>query len=130
MKLKAAMIVIACLLLSACGIPVPPEKTNYVGEWKGLGMSLIITPDGGVAYERISGSGTNSVKGPLKAFDGDNFVVGILFVSTTFVVSKPPYEENGEWKMVVDGVELIRQSGTPVQVSTSLVYGVRTLLRG
>ncbi len=114
MKFRAAAIVVACLLLSACGIAVPADKANYVGEWKGLGMDLIITSDGGVSYERISGGGSTSVKGPLQSFDGDNFVVGLWFLSTTFVVSRPPYEESGTWKMEVDGVELTRVQPTGV----------------
>ncbi len=108
MKLAKFLIVLAFLSLAACGVPVPPEKANYIGEWKGLGMSLVITPDGGVAYERTSGGGSSSLKGPLQSFDGDNFTVGIFFMSSTFVVSEPPHEEDGVWKMVVDGVELAR----------------------
>jgi hypothetical protein len=44
----------------------------------------------------------------LRRFEGDNFVVGLPLLSTTFQVSKPPYEEAGRWKMIVDGVELTR----------------------
>jgi len=51
---------------------------------------------------------TTSVNGPLKDFDGDNFSAGIGPMSTTFVVSKPPYQDKGRWKMVVDGVELTK----------------------
>jgi hypothetical protein len=29
-------------------------------------------------------------------------------MTTTFVVSKPPFEDAGKWKMVVDGIELVR----------------------
>lgn len=108
MKVRAVMVILTCLVLTACGIAVPGDKADYVGEWKGIGMSLVITSDGGVAYERTSGGGSTSVKGPLQSFDGDNFDVGVWLFSTTFVVSKPPYEDNGTWKMVVDGVELTR----------------------
>jgi hypothetical protein len=44
----------------------------------------------------------------LRRFEGDHFVVGIAFLSTTFEVSTPPHQEAGTWKMVVDGVELTR----------------------
>lgn len=110
------------LLLAACANPVPPEKVAYVGQWNGLGMRLLITQDGSVAYERHKGGVKTSLNAPLKKFEGDNFVVGIGFWTTTFVVSKPPREENGRWKMTVDGVELTRtlgaSSGKPAKTKT------------
>lgn len=96
------------LLLSACGKPVPPEKSAYVGEWRSETMELRITQDGEVAYKRVKGSTSTSVNGPLQRFEGDSFVVGIPLVSTTFEVSKAPYLEADRWKMVVDGVELTK----------------------
>jgi hypothetical protein len=104
------LVLAAVLLLSACGKPVPAEKAAYVGEWRQPTMYLLITQDGTVKYERLKGGGKTSVEGPLKAFNGDNFDVGFGPIRTTFVVSRPPYEEAGEWKMVVDGVVLTRTS--------------------
>ena len=100
----------AALFLSACGKPVPAEKAAYVGEWRQPAMYLLITPDGTVKYERLKGGGKTTVEGPLKGFSGDNFDVGLGPIRTTFVVTKPPYEDEGKWKMVVDGVELTRTS--------------------
>ena len=110
MKKHALMVILltATLTLSACGKPVPPEKSAYVGEWRAQTMALLITQDGSVVYKRIKGGLTTSVNGPLRRFEGDNFVVGIPLVSTTFEVSKPPYQEAGRWKMVVDGEELTK----------------------
>jgi len=96
------------IFLSACGKPVPPEKSAYVGEWREKVMYLLITQDGGVRYKRFKGGANVSVDGPLKQFDGDNFEVGIGPASTTFVVTRPPYQDGNEWKMVVDGVELTK----------------------
>ena len=98
------------MLLAACANPVPPEKSAYVGHWEAPGMSLLITQGGQVAYRRKKGSTTSEINAPLKKFDGDNFVVGVGLWTTTFVVSKPPREESGRWKMTVDGVELSRGS--------------------
>lgn len=98
----------ATLMLSACGKPVPPEKSAYVGEWRAQAMVLLITQDGSVAYKRMKGGTTTSVNGPLRQFEGDNFVVGVPLISTTFEVSRPPYQQGGKWKMVVDGVELTK----------------------
>ena len=108
MKSRLLLILALGALLVGCGIDMPPEKQNYVGEWKGAGMSLLITSDGTVSYERKKGGGSTSVNAPIQEFQGDDFVVGIAFMETTFEVSKPPYEENGQWKMVIDGVELTR----------------------
>jgi hypothetical protein len=100
----------ALLLLAACGTPVPRDKTAYVGEWRSPAMYLVITPDGSVHYKRLKGGGNVSIDAPLQGFRGDDFVVGVGPIHTTFVVTRPPHEENGQWKMVVDGVELTRTS--------------------
>ncbi len=101
------------LVLCGCGKPVPPEKSSYVGEWQHPTMYLLLTQDGSVRYKRIQGGATTSVDGPLKGFHGNNFEVGIGPMSTTFVVTKPPHEDDGKWKMIVDGVELVRTSSAP-----------------
>lgn len=110
MRRLTLLAVLACsLILSACsGIPVPADKANYVGQWKGVGMDLTITPDGGVAYKRVGGSGSVSVTAPLQDFIGDDFVAGIWIMTTRFKVDRPPYQDEGVWKMVVEGVELTR----------------------
>ena len=71
-------------------------------------MYLLITRDGSVRYKRLQGGTTTSVQGPLKGFNGNNFEVGIGPLSTTFIVSKPPYEDGEKWKMVVDDLELTK----------------------
>ena len=101
------------LMLSACGKPVPPDRAEYVGEWQDRSMYLLITQDGSVRYKRLKGGVSTSIEAPLKRFDGDNFVVGVGPMSTVFTVSKPPYHDGKNWKMVVDGVELTRTSRGP-----------------
>ena len=96
------------LMLIACAQPVPPDKSSYVGEWKSKEMYLLILQDGSVKYERLKSGSTTRITGPLMAFQGDSFIVGFSFIKTTFVVTRPPYEEEGNWKMVVDGVELTK----------------------
>jgi hypothetical protein len=111
-RMKSVLLCAVLLLLAACANPVPPEKSVYVGQWDAPGMSLLITQDGSVAYKRIKGGVSTSINAPLKKFEGDNFVVGIGLWTTTFVVSRPPREEAGRWKMTVDGVELMRTSAS------------------
>ena len=77
-------------LMCGCGIQVPADKAEYVGEWRSREMYLLITQDGSVKYERIKGGVTKSVSGPIRAFEGNNFIVGVPMITTTFVVSEPP----------------------------------------
>jgi hypothetical protein len=104
--LPAAVLALALL---GCAKPVPPERVAYVGLWRSPAMSLLITRDGSVEYKRIKGGVKTSVSGPLQSFEGDDFHVGIAMLSTRFAVSRAPYQENGAWKMVVDGETLTRQ---------------------
>ena len=104
----AALLVSLALLLAGCSEPIPPDKIAYAGEWRGENVQLVITLEGAVQYERRSGSSTVSVNAPIQRFEGDNFVVGIGPFNTTFVVSKPPHLVEGQYRMVVDGVELTR----------------------
>ncbi|MBC8073857.1 MAG: hypothetical protein IAG13_36400 [Deltaproteobacteria bacterium] len=98
----------AASLLGCKSRPLPAEKAEYAGHWRGGGIDLVITQDGGVSYNRIKGAGHVEINGPIKGFDGDDFVVGVMVVKTTFDVTAPPHEAGGAWKMTVDGVELTR----------------------
>ena len=116
-KMAAAGIV--TLLLAACAKPLPPERRDYVGEWRGGPIALVILAEGRVVYQRKEGGMSKKVDAPLKEFKGDNFVVGIGFMSTEFAVSAPPHEDGGVWKMTVDGVELTRITADPQTVENS-----------
>ena len=105
---KYLLLIILLSLLSGCAVPLPDEKLDYVGDWQSKEMRLLILADGTVAYKRLKNGGSTSVNGPLKEFVGDDFVVGVLFMTTTFDVSSPPKEEGGQWFMTVDGVRLKR----------------------
>jgi hypothetical protein len=104
--------VLAMLLaasLAGCAKPLPAEKSAYAGQWSGTAVELLITPDGRVDYNRVSGTGNTSLKAPIKEFAGDNMVVGVGPMATTFVVSVPPHQVGDAWKMTVDGVELTKK---------------------
>ena len=106
-------LLLATTLLAACSpstiyTPLPADRLEYAGDWQGGGISLQIEPGGRVMYARKEGSNSRSIDAPLKEFKGNNFVVGLAFMKTEFVVAAPPHEEAGVWKMTVDGVELIR----------------------
>ena len=98
------------LLLAACGEPVPEARASYVGDWQARNMRLVISANGMVEYERRDGNSSKKINAPLKRFDGDDFVVGFGPFDTTFKVTRAPWQDQGIWKMVVDGVELTRRS--------------------
>ena len=108
--LKTAVLLLLGLALLGCGKPVPAEKSSYVDEWEEKTMYLLITQDGSIRYKRLKGGATTSIDAPLKGFEGNNFVAGVGPMTTTFVVSKPPYQDGDKWKMVVDGVVLTKTS--------------------
>ena len=106
--IKAAFTLLFVAILAGCGKPLPADKAAYAGQWNGPQMALLITQDGRVDYKRDSGNGTTSVKAPIKEFAGNNLIVGVGPMETTFVVSAPPHQEGDAWKMTVDGVELTK----------------------
>jgi hypothetical protein len=108
-KLRTTLIALFALALVACAKPLAPERLPYAGEWAGAGMTLIIDADGRVEYHRKNGTASKSIKAPLKEFQGDNFLVGIGSLATTFIVAVPPHEDGDAWKMTVDGIELTKQ---------------------
>jgi len=98
-------------LLVACAKPLPAGKSSYAGVWKGGSISLVITPEGRAVYERKEGNMSKKIDAPVKEFKGDNFIVGVGFMSTEFVVTAPPHEEGGAWKMTINDIELTRVAG-------------------
>lgn len=99
------------LALSACSKPLPADKSRYAGHWTGQDVVLVISADGTVNYQRRHDKGTTSVNAPIIRFEGDNFLVGLGPLNTLFVVQRAPYQEEGRWKMRVDGVDLALQTG-------------------
>ena len=106
--LKVFLVTIFVLILAACSKPVPVEKADYVGKWRGPTMVLLISQDGRVVYKRARNGGIVSIDAPIKRFEGDDFIVGVGPVATTFVVANPPHLNGENWKMTVDGEELTR----------------------
>jgi hypothetical protein len=101
-------IALAALLCGCSAKPVPPEKAEYVGVWKGPKMSVSITQAGRVSYERSDGWIPKSADGTLQGFESDNFEVSVWGYTTTFIVSLPPHWVGDTKRMTVDGVELTK----------------------
>ena len=84
------------------------ERQTYIGEWRGQFTYLLIRPDGTIDYRRVEKVGdatnTDTVSGPINAFDGANFTVGVLGQNTRFEVADTSV--NGS--MTVNGEKLER----------------------
>ena len=90
------------------------DKQNYIGEWLGANTNLLIKADGTVDYVREETIGdttnTDSVSGPINAFNGASFMVGALGQNTQFEVSQQPHQNgNGKMTMTVNGERLERR---------------------
>jgi hypothetical protein len=99
----------ALLLAAACtGQPLPKDKLDYAGDWRGTGMTLSIAANGNVSYKRTRGGESTSISAPIQRFEGASFFVGVGPLTTRFEVTSPPHQDGSLWKMTVDGVELTR----------------------
>jgi len=109
-NVKTALVLAVALIAAGCGQPLPVDKTDYVGLWASQtpDMTLQIFQEGRVEYLRKEGNTRSSIKAPIQGFFGNDFEVGLGFIKTRFVVSVPPHQEDGVWKMTVDGVVLTR----------------------
>ena len=106
----ALLALLFTLVLVACGKPVPADKQAYVGTWESTTTSLLIDASGRVIYKhQPSPSVSKSLDAPIKAYEGNDFIAGVGPLTTRCVVSVPPHQVEGRWKMTVDGQELTRR---------------------
>lgn len=119
--LRMWLLLLAAGTLMACAKPIDAEHMAYVGYWRGETMSLSISADGRVNYARKHGSGHTTINAPLVKFVGNDFVVGVGPMTTTFVVSDPPRLVEGVWRMTVDG-EALTRSGAAIAPPSSVQY--------
>lgn len=108
MKYFQFFAIINLVILSGCGESLGEDKLDYVGVWKGGNELIEINEDGSVSYAKVRPNHTETVEGPIKEFTDEGFVVGYLFLTKKFKVDKPPYQENGKWKMVLNGIEMTK----------------------
>ncbi len=112
MKILRRCVVLA-LLVAGCGLDkLPPGKESYAGTWRNAsaGVLLVITPNAHVEYKKVQGGVTTSVNAGISKFDGNDFVVWMLGINTTFHVQGPPASLGDDTFMMVDGVKLTRMS--------------------
>lgn len=109
MAARLALLLASSLALTACDAgPLPADKQDYAGHWRGEGMDLIIETSGKVRFKRAKGKGQVEISGPISGWYDEDFVVGVMVMKTKFDVAEPPKEVDGVWVMTVDGVLLAR----------------------
>lgn len=89
--------------------PVPADRTDYVGTWRGGPVELRIEPDGMLHYQRNERGNTRSLDAPIQSWHDRGFDAGIGPLVTTFVVDAPPRRDGTVWRMTVDGQALERR---------------------
>ena len=100
-----------CVLLVGCSPdPIPQDQMVYVGVWQGGNVFLEIDADGNASYAKLMEGASETVDAPVKQIGDGKIVIGYLFVTKTLELTKPPYEEDDEWKMIIDGVTLTKQT--------------------
>ena len=117
------------LWFTGCGGEIPADRRDYIGTWEGDSYYLWISAAGQVEYERQKGSGHTSYSGPIKEFVGDDFEVGMFFLTSTFKVAERPHRVGPYWTMTVDGVTLVKTAGSGVVRSPEKVPGDVELVR-
>ena len=108
LRQRLVYLALAAALCGCSAKPVPPEKAAWVGTWKGPKMSVSLTQDGKVKYERSDGWIAKSFSGTLQNFSSDSFDVAVYGYTVSFIVSLPPHEVGSTIRMTVDGVELTK----------------------
>lgn len=83
--------------------------SNFVGDWKAVGMNLVITHDGSVYYKKYKSGWKKEINGTFKEFKGNTFIIKVLWIfPVTFRIDEPPHKSDNKWKMRIDGVELTK----------------------
>jgi hypothetical protein len=103
------MVLSALLLSCADPTPVPPDKLDYVGLWVASDQYISIFSNGRLEHkEKLSFGMHNRTESNFR-FDGNTIKSDML---VSFVVEKPPNNDNGKWTMQMDGV-LYERIGPP-----------------
>jgi len=105
---RAFALLLLLVAMAACTQPLPVDKRDFIGHWRGEGVLLVIQADGHANYARAKDSRRTSITGPAHSFSAKGFKIGIGPLSAPFRVQSPPLETDGAWRMTVDGVVLTR----------------------
>ncbi|WP_343597441.1 hypothetical protein [Acinetobacter sp.] len=117
MRLFALIICGASLPLIACTQtnPLLTEKADMVGYWENPQHKLIILKDGQLKYIETEhqevktaslaeqSNYQSEIEAPITQLDNQHIQVGTGDFATSFKINKLPYQEQGKWKMIING---------------------------
>ena len=110
--MRLTRVIVACLvaLLMGCAEPLPPEKTDYVGEWRAENMRLHIAKNGHVEYQRRTQNGNVSINAAMTikpsetkipTLSSNFFILKIMFFFVRNAVDKTMHDRIGGRKKFV-----------------------------
>ena len=102
---KILLILVSMLVFFWCSGEMPDSKKEYIWNWESNISKMKIYENWYLEYNKVSWSTNVSINAPIKKFEDDKFIVGILFLTTDFVINTPPYTEWAYWKMKIDNIE-------------------------
>jgi hypothetical protein len=87
--------------------PLKAQELAFVGEWHGSNGTFIrISPDGRGDFV----SKNSRLRGGRVKISGDQLSIGIMGIAKTWHLDRPPYQEDGQWTMQLDGETFKRKS--------------------
>jgi hypothetical protein len=96
------------VIYAVFGRPVPTDMHHYLGSWRGDSAALLISKEGTVRYHSRDGLESNIMRGRFNGFEGHDVAVGLGPFGSKIKVDRPPYFDGKDWKMVIDGREVIK----------------------
>lgn len=89
---------------------LPPWWGDVFGLWKSGGTTLSLSRDRTASWERKGRHSSRSLSGRLHFKEPDSIVISFLFFRKKMRVTRPPWIEEGEWRIEVDGRRLSRRA--------------------
>ena len=115
-SLFAAVILTLWMCLACAGLddvqltPTLPPSPAYVGVWRGPGMVVSIEESGNVSVKTTGAGNNTEITAPAMSWDAGELAVGIGPFVTTYTIDEAPFEVDGTWRMVMEGVPLERDA--------------------
>ena len=96
-------------LVSCGGIerqPLNESQLMYSGTWVAPGdISFTISADGGGSFDFSN----SKVTGGNVMFNDSGFKIGLFGIEKNFIINKGPYDDDGELKMIVNGIKFKKE---------------------
>lgn len=106
--MKIRIILLSIFFLASCSEPLPENQKEFVGLWKSIQTSLLITESGRLEYSSQKSSVSTSVSMPIKSISGTEIIAGFLFFESVFEINGAPKDHDGFLALVVDGEKLFK----------------------